>query len=165
MLLSIHVPKFLTDWTGDTWASPTASESTWTLDSCWQVPIITNSVLPLKNHFTLKRLETLGFALTLFICDPPYDFRDKGDKYSFFLNSRTIKKQDIKKNWTRSKDDWFDKEHLVCSVPYWVCNDVYNQRPRSRSRHIKMWYIFEWVVVSQWSSFHFVFLIWSWVSS
>ena len=26
-----------------------------------------------------------------------YDFRDKGDKYSFFLNSLTIKKQERKK--------------------------------------------------------------------
>ena len=29
---------------------------------------------------------------------PLYDFRDKGDKYSFFLNSLTIKKQERKKS-------------------------------------------------------------------
>ena len=45
----------------------------------------------------LKRLETLEFAVTLFICDPPYDFNNKGDKYSFFLSSLTIKKQERKK--------------------------------------------------------------------
>ena len=46
MLLSIHVPKFLTPWTSDTLASPTASESMWTLGSCWRMPIIAKSVLP-----------------------------------------------------------------------------------------------------------------------
>ena len=46
-----------------------------------------------------------------------------------------------------------------------VCFFSYKLLIRSTFCINLIWYIFEGVVVSQWSIFHFVFLIWSWVSS